>query len=63
MVQSMYYNDSVQIRIGKTLSSPLWFTRGVKQGCALSPLLFALYISGLGARLKELKYLGLHVKG
>ena len=62
MVQSMYYNDSVQIRIGKTLSSPLWFTHGVKQGCALSPLLFALYISGLGAKLQEMK-LGVELGG
>ena len=53
LVQSMYYNDNVQVRLGDGLSAPLWFTRGVKQGCCLSPLLFALYVSGLGIKLQE----------
>ena len=60
IVQSMYYNDRIQIYIGNALSSPLWFTRGVKQGCCLSPLLFALYMSGLGVRLQQAK-LGIKV--
>ena len=55
IIQAMYYNDSVQVRIGNGLSSPLWFTRGVKQGCVLSPLLFALYLSGLGKALHSMK--------
>ena len=51
----MYYNDSVQIQLGDKLSSQVWFTRGVKQGCCLSPFLFALYISGLGEVLQDTK--------
>ena len=39
----MYYNDSVRDKIGDRLSSPMWFTKGVKQGCVLSRLLFSLH--------------------
>ena len=40
LIQSMYYNDSVKVRVKGGLTVPLWFTKGVKQGCGLSPLLF-----------------------
>ena len=62
MVQSMYYKDNVVIKLSRGLSTPLWFTRGVKQGCALSALLFALYIAGLGIQLQETK-LGIEIGG
>ena len=50
----MYYNDCIQIRVKGGLSA-LWFTKGVKQSCVLSPMLFSLYISGLGKVLHSLR--------
>ena len=55
LIQSMYYNDSVRVRIKGGLTAPLWFTKGVKQGCGLSPLLFSLYMAGLGEKLHAMK--------
>ena len=55
ILQSMYYNDSVRVRIKGGLTSPLWFTKGIKQGCGLSPLLFSLYMAGLGEKLHAMK--------
>ena len=55
LIQSMYYNDSVKVRIKGGLTAPLWFTKGVKQGCGLSPLLFSLYMAGLGNKLHAMK--------
>ena len=48
LIRSMYYNDCIRLTLPGKLTSPLWFTKGVKQGCALSPMLFALYVAGLG---------------
>ena len=53
LIRSMYYNDNIQFNLMGGLSPPIWFTKGVKQGCSLSPLLFALYISGLGKVLQD----------
>ena len=55
LIQSMYYNDSVRVRITGGLTAPLWFTKGGKQGCGLSPLLFSLYMAGLGEKLHAMK--------
>ena len=44
LIKSMYYNDCVQVKVKGGLSTPLWFTKGVEQGCVLSPMLLALYI-------------------
>ncbi len=53
--QSMYFNDNVRARLCGGLSNPLWFTRVVKEGCVLSPLLFSLYVSGLAKVLHSMK--------
>ena len=55
LIQSMYYNDNVQLTLPTCLSAPIWFTKGVKQGCSLSLMLFALYVSGLGDALHNSK--------
>ena len=51
----MYCNDNIQLTLPTRLSAPIWFTKGVKQGCSLSPMLFALYVSGLGDALHNSK--------
>ena len=51
LLMSMYQNDRLQFFVMGAYSSPLWLRLGVKQGCNLSPLLFALFLSGLGPRL------------
>ena len=37
------------------MTAPLWFTKGIKQGYRLSPLLFSLYMAGLGEELHAMK--------
>ena len=51
LIRSMYYNDCVRVNLAQGLSDPVYFTQGVKQGCSLSPMLFALYIASLGTAL------------
>ena len=51
----MYFNDSVKVRIKGGLTTPVWFTKGIKQGCGLSLLLFSLYMAGLGEKLYAMK--------
>ena len=47
-LQSIYTGDSVQAIVNGVSTRPVYLRRGLRQGCSLSPLLFALYIAGLG---------------
>ena len=55
LIQSMYCSDNIQLTLPIRFSAPIWFKKGVKQGCSLSLMLFALYVSGLGDALHSSK--------
>ena len=50
-LKSIYNGDSVRCTFNDTTTRPVYLRRGLCQGCSLSPLLFALYISDIGAAL------------
>ena len=45
VIKSLYSNSTCSIRIGNNQTQPFQYTRGVRQGCILSPLLFNLYVN------------------
>ena len=47
-LRTIYSDDSITTSIGGRKTREIFLSRGVRQGCSLSPLLFALYISELG---------------
>lgn len=43
-IKAIYDNPTARIKINGHLSEPLTLERGVRQGCAWSPLLFAMFL-------------------
>ena len=47
ILQALYDNHEVYVRVSDGLLQPILTTIGLKQGCGLSPLLFNLFIDDI----------------
>ena len=47
-IKSMYTGDSVRCTVNGLTTRSVYLQRGLRQGCSLSPMLFALYIMDIG---------------
>ena len=47
LIKNLYSNSSCALKIGTSQTRSFSYSRGVRQGCILSPLLFNLYVSDL----------------
>ena len=47
-LKALYSDDSVDCVVNGITTRPIFLRRGLRQGCALSPILFALYIMDVG---------------
>ena len=52
-LQALYTGDSVDSVVNGVSTRPVYLGRGLRQGCSLSPLLFALYISEIGSDISQ----------
>ena len=58
LMQNVYYQQEVGIRINDTVSKMVPFKRGVRQGCVLSPDLYSLFSEILLGTIKNLPGIG-----
>ena len=54
-IKSLYDGDSVTSDVNGVTTKPVYLGRGLRQGCSLSPMLFALYISTMSRDLHDSK--------
>ncbi len=52
-IKSSYKNPSTTLQFQDITSDTLMLKLGLKQGCVMSPILFAIYIAELGRRLQD----------
>ena len=51
--RSLYYQPTARIKVNGSLSSEIKLERGCRQGCNLSPALFAIFIEALAQTIRE----------
>jgi hypothetical protein len=61
IVNNMYTGTTAAVKLGNQITSNLKSTRGVKQGCPLSPLLFNIYVNDLEHELKSGSFEGVYI--
>ena len=62
VLQSLYKGSYVTVYVNGWPTGKVWIRSGVKQGCPLSPLLFALFLSDIGLMLEKYPG-GVHIFG
>jgi len=60
-IERIYERMEVTIRTNNGLSGSFRMGKGVRQGCALSPLLFNLYMAGINEMLKAREIRGVEI--
>ena len=53
VINTMYTNDYIKVRVGDRMTKEIAVNQGVRQGCVLSPILFNLFLSDFQSTLEK----------